>query len=103
MGELGEKARFYHEQVGENAKTQGIDDLYTLGVLSQSASDVFGGEHFSELEQLVATINRDIGHEKRDITILVKGSRSAKMERVVKALEESPVGKLERVRERIAC
>lgn len=103
MGELGEKARFYHEQVGENAKSQGIDDLYTLGVLSQSASDVFGGRHFSDLQQLVETINCDIGHEKRDITILVKGSRSAKMERVVEALEASPVGKLERVRERIAC
>jgi UDP-N-acetylmuramoyl-tripeptide--D-alanyl-D-alanine ligase len=103
MGELGEKARFYHEQVGENARTQGIDDLYTLGVLSQSASDVFGGQHFSGLEQLVEKICRDIGYEKRDITILVKGSRSAKMERVVKALEDSPVGKLERVRERIAC
>lgn len=103
MGELGEKARYYHEQVGENAKAKGIDNLYTLGVLSQSASDIFGGRHFSTLEQLVDAITDDIGHEKRDITILVKGSRSAKMERVVKAIEASPVGKLERVRERIAC
>lgn len=103
MGELGEKARFYHEQVGENAKQKGIDNLYTLGVLSQSASDAFGGHHFSDLEQLVSKLNEDIGIEKRDISILVKGSRSAKMERVVRALEASPVGKLERLRERIAC
>lgn len=103
MGELGEKARFYHEQVGENAKQKGIDNLYTLGVLSQSASDAFGGHHFSDLDELVAKINQDIGIEQRDISILVKGSRSAKMERVVKALEASPVGKLERIRERIAC
>lgn len=103
MGELGEKARFYHEQVGENAKNKGIDNLYTLGVLSQSASDVFGGNHFSNLDELVERLNQDIGIEQRDISILVKGSRSAKMERVVRALEASPVGKLERHRERIAC
>lgn len=103
MGELGEKARFYHEQVGENAKLKGIDNLYTLGVLSQSASDAFGGHHFSDLDQLINKLNEDIGIEKRDISILVKGSRSAKMERVVRALEASPVGKLERLRERIAC
>ena len=103
MGELGERARYYHEQVGEYAKQKGIDDLYTLGVLSQSASDSFGGRHFSSVEQLVEIVNQDIGHEQRDISILVKGSRSARMERVVKALEDSPVGKLERIRERIAC
>lgn len=103
MGELGEKARFYHEQVGEYAKLQGIDNLYTLGVLSQSASDSFEGQHFSDLETLVAQISNDMLSEQRDISILVKGSRSARMERVVNALKESPVGKLERIRERIAC
>ncbi|MCV2884883.1 UDP-N-acetylmuramoyl-tripeptide--D-alanyl-D-alanine ligase [Aestuariibacter sp. AA17] len=103
IGELGEKSRFYHEQVGEYAKQKGINDLFTLGVLSQSASDGFGGQHFSELEDLVESVVKEIGNEQRDISILVKGSRSARMERVVKALEVSPVGKLERVRERIAC
>ena len=103
MGELGEKARYYHEQAGEYAKQKGISDLYTLGVLSQSASDSFGGKHFSTVEDLVEQLNIDAGSEQRDISILVKGSRSARMERVVKALEESPVGKLERIRERIAC
>ena len=105
MAELGEKARYYHEQVGEYAKQKGIDNLYTLGVLSQSASDVFAdnGRHFSHLEQLVEFINQQTLPEKRDISILVKGSRSARMELVVKALEGSPLGKLERFRERIAC
>jgi UDP-N-acetylmuramoyl-tripeptide--D-alanyl-D-alanine ligase len=105
IGELGEKARYYHEQVGEYAKQKGIDKLYTLGVLSQSASDVFGdqGRHFSRLEQMVEFINQQTLSEKCDISILVKGSRSARMELVVKALEGSPLGKLERFRERIAC
>ncbi|MGS2719653.1 UDP-N-acetylmuramoyl-tripeptide--D-alanyl-D-alanine ligase [Paraglaciecola aestuariivivens] len=105
MAELGEKARFYHEQVGEYAKEKGIDKVYTLGVLSQSASDVFdtNGRHFSRLEQMIEFINQQTLSQQCDITILVKGSRSARMERVVEALEESPLGKLERHRERIAC
>lgn len=105
MGELGEKARYYHEKVGEYAQQKGINDFYSLGVLSQSASDVFGqsGHHFSEVADLVASLNQALALEKQDITILIKGSRSARMENVVKALEESPLGKFERARERIAC
>jgi UDP-N-acetylmuramoyl-tripeptide--D-alanyl-D-alanine ligase len=105
MAELGEKARYYHEKVGEYALEKGIDKLYTLGVLSQSASDVFNadGRHFSRLEQMIDFINQQTLSEKCDVSILVKGSRSSRMELVVKALEESPLGKLERFRERIAC
>jgi UDP-N-acetylmuramoyl-tripeptide--D-alanyl-D-alanine ligase len=105
IAELGEKAHYYHEQVGEYAKRKGIDKLYTLGVLSQSASDVFAeqGYHFSHLEQMVEHINQQILPEKYDVSILVKGSRSACMELVVKALEESPLGKLESVREQPTC
>jgi UDP-N-acetylmuramoyl-tripeptide--D-alanyl-D-alanine ligase len=105
IAELGEKAHYYHEQVGEYAKRKGIDKLYTLGVLSQSASDVFAeqGYHFSHLGQMVEHINQQILPEKYDVSILVKGSRSACMELVVKALEESPLGKLESVREQPTC
>ncbi|WP_340676926.1 UDP-N-acetylmuramoyl-tripeptide--D-alanyl-D-alanine ligase [Paraglaciecola sp.] len=105
MAELGEKSRYYHEQVGDYAKQKGIDQLYTLGVLSQSASTVFAsqGKHFSNLEDLNEFMLGQLHGEQRDITILVKGSRSAKMERVVAALEQSDLGKFERVRERIAC
>jgi UDP-N-acetylmuramoyl-tripeptide--D-alanyl-D-alanine ligase len=76
-----------------------------LGVLSQNASDVFAedGRHFSGLEQMFEVINQQTLSEACDISILVKGSRSARMELVVKALEESPLGKLERFRERMAC
>jgi UDP-N-acetylmuramoyl-tripeptide--D-alanyl-D-alanine ligase len=105
IGELGEKARYYHEQVGEYAKQKGINKLYTLGVLSQHASNVFvdQGHHFSCLEQMIECINLQVLLEKCAINILVKGSRSARMELVVKALEESPLGKLDRFREKITC
>ncbi len=105
MAELGEKARFYHEQVGQYALEQGIDTIVTLGVLSQCASAVFGpnGYHFSDIESLIDNLENTLSFEHRDISILVKGSRSSRMERVVSAIEESPVGKLNRRRERIAC
>ncbi|MBT0585521.1 UDP-N-acetylmuramoyl-tripeptide--D-alanyl-D-alanine ligase [Alteromonas oceanisediminis] len=105
MAELGEKARHYHQIVGEHALEKGIDRVLTLGVLSQHASSAMGsaGAHFSEIEKLIESLSEALVFEQRDITILVKGSRSSKMERVVTAIEESPVGKFERRRERIAC
>lgn len=105
MGELGHKARYYHEQVGLYAKQQGIDNLFTLGVLSESASHVFAnqGQHFSQIHDLVSHIVELLSFEHQPISILVKGSRSARMESVVQAVEASPVGKYERLRGLIAC
>ncbi|WP_088329982.1 UDP-N-acetylmuramoyl-tripeptide--D-alanyl-D-alanine ligase [Lacimicrobium sp. SS2-24] len=105
MAELGEKARFYHEEMGTYAKEQGIDNLFSVGVLSQHASDQFAqaGKHFTDKEMLVDYLQQQVEGEKRDISILIKGSRSARMEQVVALIEASPLGKLERQRERIAC
>lgn len=105
MKELGDKSRFYHEQVGEYAKEKGIDYLFTKGVLSQAASEAFGMQngHFSDVDSLIEAMEASLLHEKRDVSILVKGSRSSKMEQVVEAIEASPLGKLDRRRERIAC
>lgn len=90
MGELGPKARAYHEEVGAHAISAGIDALFSLGVLSQSASEVFnghGGRHFENQHGLLASLVEAINtHE--DLTILVKGSRSAQMEQVVESLLE---------------
>jgi UDP-N-acetylmuramoyl-tripeptide--D-alanyl-D-alanine ligase len=105
MAELGDKASYYHEQVGEYAKSKGITSIYSIGALSHYASEVFNenGFHFDNKESLVSMLNENLFSEQRDISILVKGSRSSKMELVAKAIEESPVGKFERRRERIAC
>ena len=90
MGELGPHAREYHEEVGEYAIDTGIESLFTLGVLSQSASQTFnghGGQHFDNQNALISALY-DIMQNKNEVTILVKGSRSARMERTVEALIE---------------
>ena len=85
MAELGADARSYHQEVGEYAKSLGIDDLLTLGVLSQATSDAFGNsnQHYSERDVLVEKLTRMLADEAKQISILVKGSRSSKMELVV--------------------
>ncbi|WP_287831042.1 UDP-N-acetylmuramoyl-tripeptide--D-alanyl-D-alanine ligase [Idiomarina sp.] len=93
MAELGAEARAYHEEVGDHAIQAGISKFFTLGVLSQSASEVFngrGGKHFSSFATLVDEILQTITQRSvsEHVTVLVKGSRSSHMERVVNALQE---------------
>ncbi|WP_213610739.1 UDP-N-acetylmuramoyl-tripeptide--D-alanyl-D-alanine ligase [Pseudoalteromonas sp.] len=85
MGELGEDARKYHQEVGEYALAQGIDELFTLGVLSKYASDVFAlpNRHFSNREQMLQQIQNSISKVDKKITLVVKGSRSSRMELLV--------------------
>lgn len=89
MGELGSEARRYHQEVGEHAKSKNIDDLLTLGVLSRNTSDAFyqGKDrqdlHFGNKEALMSRLQQMLQGEDQQVTILVKGSRSAHMEYVV--------------------
>jgi UDP-N-acetylmuramoyl-tripeptide--D-alanyl-D-alanine ligase len=110
MGELGTKARGYHQEVGEYAKSCKIDDLLTLGVLSQSTSDAFNGHHFSERSQLMRCLVSLLENEQQQISILIKGSRSARMEKVVKdiidwraSVENLPSTKTSNTSEKSSC
>jgi UDP-N-acetylmuramoyl-tripeptide--D-alanyl-D-alanine ligase len=88
MAELGNKCRHYHQLVGEMAKDAGLNELYTLGELSQFTSMSFGNNarHFSHLEPLLVHLNTRLD---KNTTLLVKGSRSARTERVVEALMDA--------------
>ncbi|WP_333501401.1 UDP-N-acetylmuramoyl-tripeptide--D-alanyl-D-alanine ligase [Kluyvera genomosp. 2] len=89
MGELGVESEACHTQVGEAAKTAGIDRVLSVGKLSQAISEASGaGEHFTEKSAVVARL-KSLINEHKTITILVKGSRSAAMEQVVRALQEN--------------
>lgn len=84
MAELGEEAPKMHREMGEYARQAGIDALYTLGELSAQASNAAGGRHFADIDSLNDALRSEAANEQ--ITILVKGSRSARMERVAEKL-----------------
>lgn len=85
MGEVGEMAGQLHSEIGGYAKRQGIDFLYALGEKSALAVHDFGsgGRHFASVEALVRALEPLLD---ADTTVLVKGSRFMKMERVVDAI-----------------
>ena len=85
MGELGATAAGLHEQAGAGARELGIERLYGLGELAAHAVTGFGAgaAHFGALDDLVGTLRREL---RPGVVLLVKGSRSMAMERVVAAL-----------------
>jgi len=87
MGELGGDAEAMHAEIGGYAKQAGIDRLMAVGAMSGAAAESFGaaGQHFEDWKALAAAV---AGELAQDVTVLVKGSRSMRMERVVSALEE---------------
>lgn len=103
MGELGEDEEALHAAIGEAAHAAGLDGLWTLGPLAAAAGRAWHrrvggrvtsgangatprearGAHFPDVESLVAAL---APHLDGEATVLVKGSRAARMERVVEAL-----------------
>ena len=85
MGELGIEASKMHAEMGKEAKRLGVNQLFAIGELSSYAVKEFGtgAQHFQNIETLVEALKQEMG---KDCTILVKGSRFMKMERVVKEL-----------------
>ncbi len=87
MGELGEATESGHTEVGEYAKMKKIDALYTVGQYSSFAASSFGAEAraFQEKQLLIGELEKEL---EGVVTLLVKGSRSARMEQVVDALTD---------------
>ncbi|MBN8463837.1 MAG: UDP-N-acetylmuramoyl-tripeptide--D-alanyl-D-alanine ligase [Dechloromonas sp.] len=85
MGEIGEASGQYHDEIGGYAKSQGVDRLLAFGDASQQAVRNFGegARHFCDIEKLIAAVNKQLDPET---TVLVKGSRFMKMERVADAI-----------------
>lgn len=86
MGEVGEEGPSFHEEVGRYAQRKGITFLLTLGEMSRFAAEAFGnpgGEHFATLDDLTSRCQT---LARPRATLLVKGSRFMKMERVIQAM-----------------
>lgn len=85
MGEIGGQAGQFHDEVGGYAKSQGVDQLFSLGEHSELAARNFGagGQHFTGVEALLEALAPQLG---ADTVVLVKGSRFMRMERVADAV-----------------
>ncbi|HVE43911.1 MAG TPA: UDP-N-acetylmuramoyl-tripeptide--D-alanyl-D-alanine ligase [Gammaproteobacteria bacterium] len=82
MKELGAEEVQLHQHAGEAIRQAGIDHLFTYGKLSASTTQAFGEGacHFTEQEALLCALKPLLNTQS---TILVKGSRSMKMEKIV--------------------
>ncbi len=90
LAELGDDAVQLHRQLGERAAAMGVDRLLTIGPLSQHAGAAFSAEHrhYTERERLVGDLQTGLSAED---SVLIKGSRSAGMDQVVRQLHDAEV------------
>jgi UDP-N-acetylmuramoyl-tripeptide--D-alanyl-D-alanine ligase len=84
MGEVGKQGPQFHREVGEYARERGVARLLALGAATRDAVAGFGtgARHFEDVADLVAALEAK--------TVLVKGSRFMRMERIVAALTGAP-------------
>jgi UDP-N-acetylmuramoyl-tripeptide--D-alanyl-D-alanine ligase len=84
MGEVGTQGQQFHEEIGAYANSRGIDTVLVTGDLTRYMAGS-GARHFEQFDELLAALDSQLG-SKSDATVLVKGSRFMKMERVVQHL-----------------
>ncbi len=89
MAELGETAQAQHEEVGCRAAQKGVDRFWATGALSRHSVSAFNaesdndGRFFETQAELITALKALVGTE---MNVLIKGSRSAAMDRVVDSL-----------------
>jgi UDP-N-acetylmuramoyl-tripeptide--D-alanyl-D-alanine ligase len=84
MAELGDKAEFLHREIGSYARKKGIQQMLVVGEWAEAVVEGFGEAAicFEDMESLLSGCDKYINSD----VVLVKGSRSAGMERVVSCL-----------------
>jgi UDP-N-acetylmuramoyl-tripeptide--D-alanyl-D-alanine ligase len=84
MGEVGTQGPEFHQEIGAYAQQKGIDAVLATGPLARHMA-ASGAQHHEQFDELLAALDQRLG-SKSDATVLVKGSRFMKMERVVRHL-----------------
>jgi UDP-N-acetylmuramyl pentapeptide synthase len=101
MGEVGDRGPEFHAEVAAHAKALGIEQLWCTGTLMQHAARAFAGaRHFERLEDLLAALEP---LPTSTASVLVKGSRFMRMERVVQALAAQSQVQTQNVAKEPAC
>jgi len=85
MRELGEDSAALHAEVGEFARQSGVARLLAVGDDARHAVEAFGtgATWFASVEDLTASLAAEL---VPGVTVLVKGSRANRLERVATAL-----------------
>jgi UDP-N-acetylmuramoyl-tripeptide--D-alanyl-D-alanine ligase len=88
FGELGEDSAAIHREIGEFLKTSGVQHLFATGDDARHTVATFGdgARFFDSQEELIMELTQEL---KGNETLLVKGSRARRMERVVAALVDN--------------
>jgi len=89
MGELGDYAEQSHVELGELARERGVERLFATGPLSALSVEAFGkgAAWYPDADSLARAVSAELGDGVR---VLVKGSRSNRLERVVDQLLFAP-------------
>ena len=91
MAELGESSQDSHAHIGSYARDCGVKRMFAVGPLSSRAVETFGsgGEWFADSDSLTRRLQAELSP---GVTVLIKGSRINRLERVVQALTGGGAG-----------
>jgi UDP-N-acetylmuramoyl-tripeptide--D-alanyl-D-alanine ligase len=88
MGEVGDSGPAFHAEVGDYALSLGIEQLLALGQQTPATVAAYSSaqqaQHFEDIAPLLEAVRRLLPQVQ---SVLVKGSRFMRMERVVQAIE----------------
>jgi UDP-N-acetylmuramoyl-tripeptide--D-alanyl-D-alanine ligase len=92
MGEVGTQGVAFHAEVGVRARERGIEHFWAAGALCAHAAAAFGpgARRFASADDALRALADGSGATPEAASILVKGSRFMKMERLVQALQKPP-------------
>ena len=85
MAELGGETEILHKKAARMAKSHGVKKMFGVGAMSCLASDEFGSDGYC-YEQIDEMADSILGQIHEDVNLLVKGSRSAGMDKLVDRL-----------------
>ncbi|GGY81598.1 UDP-N-acetylmuramoyl-tripeptide--D-alanyl-D-alanine ligase [Pseudoduganella plicata] len=83
MGEVGTQGREFHEEIAAYAASRGIEQVLATGELARHMAVAGQARHFEQFDALLAAVDAAV---TPGTTVLIKGSRFMKMERVVQHL-----------------